>query len=48
MDKACDDLTESMKGPSPDVVTDVFEADFLRSFEWKDGTMFVDRKGVEG
>jgi len=48
MDKACVDLTESMKGPSPDVVTDVFEADFLRSFEWKDGTMFVERKGVEG
>jgi hypothetical protein len=48
MDKACDDLKESVNGPSPEVITDVFEAEFLKSFEWKDGTMFVDRKGVEG
>jgi hypothetical protein len=48
MDKACDDLKESAKGPGPDIITGAFEAEFLRSFEWKDGTMFVDRKGVEG
>jgi Transposase family tnp2 len=48
MDKACDDVKATAKSPGPDVVTDAFEAEFLRSFEWKDGTMFVDRKGVEG
>jgi hypothetical protein len=46
MDKSCDDLKESLKYPRPEIVKDVFEAEFLRSFEWlDDGTLFIDRKG---
>ena len=46
MDKACDDLLESLGEPIPTFVKDVFEAEYLRGFEGpKPGTLFVDRQG---
>src|SRR6266436_317065 len=33
MDKSCDDLMESLNQPRPTFVGDVFEAEFLRTFE---------------
>jgi hypothetical protein len=50
IDKSCDDLAASVhaKKPKPSFVSDVFEADFLRSFEGPDAKkLFVDR-GDEG
>lgn len=48
MDKACDDFMQSLSQPPPEYVTNIFEADFVRSFEGpKPGTLFVDR-GDEG
>jgi Transposase family tnp2 len=46
MDKSCDNLMKSMDQPAPSFVGDVFEAEFLRTFEGpKPGTLFVDRQG---
>jgi hypothetical protein len=50
IDKSCDDLAASVnaKESQPSFVSDVFEADFLRSFEGPDSKkLFVDR-GDEG
>lgn len=51
MDHACDDLMASIKrnDPLPDVLTGVFDAKFVRSFEGPEsGKLFVDRPGNEG
>ncbi len=51
MDKSCDDLNSSIKRgqPPPEYVTDVFEAEFLRTFEGPtEGKLFVDRPNNEG
>jgi hypothetical protein len=46
MDKSCDDLMQSLLGAAPSYVKDVFEADFLRTFEGPEPhTLFVNRKG---
>jgi hypothetical protein len=46
MDKSCDNLMESLGQPPPNFVGDVFEGQFLRTFEGpKPGTLFVDRQG---
>jgi hypothetical protein len=48
MDKVCDDFKHSLGQPPPEYVTNIFEADFLRSFKGPEpGTLFVDR-GNEG
>lgn len=48
MDKSCDDLLAATSKPPPSVVTDVWEAQFLRTFGGpKIGTRFIDR-GHEG
>jgi hypothetical protein len=47
IDQACDNLTDSIKAnkPPPTFVTDVFDAEFLRTFQGPDGSLFVDRNG---
>ena len=46
MDEACDDVMESLSEPIPTFVGDIFEAEYLRTFEGpKPGTLFVDRQG---
>lgn len=48
MDKCCDDLSKVAHDPPPNIVTDVWEAQFLREFQGPTpGTRFVDR-GDEG
>ena len=48
MDNACDQLRESLHGSRPTFVKNVFEAEFLRSFEGpQPGILFVDR-GEQG
>jgi hypothetical protein len=45
MDKACDDLKSELGNPPPEFVNDIWQADFLRSFEGPmPGTLFVDRQ----
>ncbi len=51
MDESCDTLSSSIKSgqPTPEYVTDVFEAEFLRTFEGPTpGQLFVNRPGKEG
>jgi hypothetical protein len=46
MDKSCDDLMESLDQPPPKFVRDIFEAEFLKTFDGPNpGTLFVDRQG---
>ena len=46
MDKSCNDLMESTEQPVPSFIGDVFEAEFLRTFEGpKPGTLFADQQG---
>jgi hypothetical protein len=46
MDKSCDNLMESLGQPPPNFVGDVFQGQFLRTFEGpKLGTLFIDRQG---
>ena len=46
MDKACDDVMESLSEPIPTFVGDIFEAEYLRTFEGpKPGTLFVNWQG---
>lgn len=48
MDKTCDDLNAALDEPPPSMVTDVWEAQFLRTFDGpQQGIHFVDR-GAEG
>jgi hypothetical protein len=48
MDKVCDDFKNSLGQPRPVYVRNIFEADFVRSFEGPEpGMLFVDR-GSEG
>jgi len=51
MDDACDDLMSSIKQakPQPSFVSDVFEGEFIRTFEGpNEGLLFVDRPETEG
>ncbi|KAF8187438.1 hypothetical protein BJ912DRAFT_926685 [Pholiota molesta] len=50
MDKACDDLTSSIKEGkgAPNFVSDIFEASFIREFRGPDNKHFVQRPGKEG
>jgi hypothetical protein len=51
MDQPCDDLMASItkKSPPPAYVSDVFDAEFLRTFQGPTpGRLFVDRPGNEG
>ncbi len=51
MDKSCDDLSSSIRSgqPAPKYVTDVFEAEFLRTFQGPiPGQLFVNRPNREG
>ena len=44
MDKACDDLKDDLDNPPPEFVKDVWQAEFLRTFEGPmPGTLFIDR-----
>jgi hypothetical protein len=46
MDKSCDDLMRARNDPIPEFVTDVWEAEFLRTFEGPSSkTLFIDRQG---
>jgi hypothetical protein len=50
MDQACDKLMDARSQPTPDFMCDVFDGQFLRSFEGPDSkpearTLFVDRQG---
>jgi Transposase family tnp2 len=46
MDKSCDDLMRTVNDPMPEHVTDIWEAEFLRTFEGPSGkTLFIDRQG---
>jgi len=46
MDKPCDDLMQSLSGATPSILKDVWDAEFLRTFEGpRSGTLFVDRQG---
>lgn len=48
MDKTCDDLAATLDKPPPSMATDVWEAQFLRTFDGPTkGVRFVDR-GTEG
>lgn len=49
MDKYCDDLNNSLGSPPPEIVSDVWEAQFLRTFDGPTkGTPFVARSGEDG
>jgi hypothetical protein len=45
IDQACDHVMDSVKAnrPPPTSVSDVFDAEFLRTFKGPDGNLFVDR-----
>lgn len=46
MDKSCDDLMKDLQHPPPDLVNDIWQAEFLRTFEGPEpGSLFVDRQG---
>jgi hypothetical protein len=46
MDKSCDDLLQTLDIPAPEHVGDVWEAEFLRTFEGPlPGKVFIDRQG---
>jgi len=46
MDKSCDKLMETRNDPIPEYVEDVWDAEFLRTFEGpSSGTIFIDRQG---
>ena len=46
MDKSCDDLMEVHNDPIPEHVTDIWKAEFLRTFKGPPGkTLFIDRQG---
>ena len=45
IDKACDDLKSNLGKPAPEFVNDVWQAEFLRTFDGPmPGTLFVDRQ----
>jgi Transposase family tnp2 len=45
MDKACDDLKNDLSKPPPEFVSDIWQAEFLRTFEGPmPGTLFIDRQ----
>jgi hypothetical protein len=46
MDESCDNLMQSCNDPAPEYVKDIWEAEFLRTFEGPSpGTLFIDRQG---
>jgi hypothetical protein len=46
MDKSCDELMRTRDDPIPEYVKDIWEAEFLRTFEGPSpGTLFIDRQG---
>jgi hypothetical protein len=49
MDKACDNLMESIRRKDPlPFITDFFQGEFVRTFNGSDGKLFVDRPADEG
>jgi hypothetical protein len=49
MDKATDDCARSLDQPLPELVTDFFDAEFVRTFPGPEpNTLFVQRPGTEG
>jgi hypothetical protein len=49
MDKSCDDCVESLEQPPPAFVSNVFEAEFIKTFEGPiPGRLFVQRPSGEG
>jgi hypothetical protein len=45
MDKACDNLKSDLGNPPPDFVNNVWQVEFLRTFEGHmPGTLFIDRQ----
>lgn len=47
MDNSCDVAMESIRSGSPTNLNDAFDADFIRSFMWKDNKLFIDRPAGE-
>jgi len=46
MDKSCDDLMQVCNDPIPEHATDIWDAEFLRTFKGPSGkTLFIDRQG---
>jgi hypothetical protein len=46
MDKSCDELMRTRNDPIPEYVEDVWEAEFLQTFEGPSlGMIFIDRQG---
>jgi hypothetical protein len=45
MDKVCNEFKQSLSQPPPEYVTNIFEADFIQSFEGPEPrTLFMDRE----
>ena len=45
IDKACDDLKSNLSKPPPEFVNDVWQVEFLRTFDGPmSGTLFIDRQ----
>jgi hypothetical protein len=46
MDNSCDNLMQALNDPVPEHVADIWEAEFLRTFDGPSpGTLFIDRQG---
>ena len=46
LDKPCDNVMKDIHGPAPSILKDVWDAEFLRTFEGpRAGALFVDRQG---